>query len=59
VQIIQPFDEEQVCNLLDDFEWVGDAARPKRIPQLINLLFQFTGNHRFKKNVESSFSESI
>jgi hypothetical protein len=29
VQVVQPPDEEQVGDLLDDLQWVRDAARPE------------------------------
>jgi hypothetical protein len=40
---IQPLDEEQVGELLDDFEGVGDAAGPEDVPDAVNLVTQFAG----------------
>ncbi len=37
VQIVQPFDEGQIGDLLDDFQRVRDAARPEGVPQLVYL----------------------
>ena len=38
--------EKKVGNLLNDFERIGDAARPESIPDLIDLAANFTGKHR-------------
>ena len=32
VQVVEPLDEKQVGDLLDDFERIGDAAGPEGIP---------------------------
>ena len=45
VQIVQPLDEEQVGDLLDDFERIGDAARPEGIPDAIDLIADIAGEH--------------
>src|SRR5574341_1485624 len=37
VQRIQPAHEQQVADLLDGREWVGDAAGPEAVPELVNL----------------------
>ncbi len=45
VKIVESPDEEEVGNLLDDFERIGNAACPKGIPDLIDLTADFTGEH--------------
>ena len=37
VQVVQPLQEQQVRNLLDNFERVGDAAGPEGVPDGIDL----------------------
>ena len=39
VQIVEPFQEKQVGDLLDDFEGIGNAAGPELIPDAVNLPF--------------------
>jgi hypothetical protein len=46
------FEEKQIGDLLNDFERVRDAARPERVPDLINLTANFTGKHRFFRGKE-------
>lgn len=43
---VQSLEKEKVGNLLNDFERVGDAARPESIPDLIDLTANFAGKHR-------------
>src|SRR5581483_4102785 len=45
--LVQPLEKEKVGNLLNDFERIRDAARPKSIPDLIDLTANFAGKHRF------------
>jgi len=45
VQIVQSADEEQVGDLLDDFDGIGDAAGPEGIPDLIDLILDGAGDH--------------
>ena len=45
VQVIQPAQEEQVGDLLDDLQRVGDAAGPEGIPDCIDLALDFAGHH--------------
>ena len=45
VQIVEPLDEKQVSDLLDDFQRIGDAAGPEGIPDWINLVTNFVGKH--------------
>jgi len=47
VQVIQPAQEEQVGDLLDDFERVGDAAGPEGVPDLVDLALDGAGDHRW------------
>ena len=46
VQVVEPLDEEQVGDLLDDLERIGDAARPEGIPEGVDLTADFAGEHR-------------
>ena len=45
VQLIQPLDEQQVGELLDDRKGVGDAAGPHGVPDAVDFGFDFTGDH--------------
>ncbi len=45
VQLVEPLDEEQVGELLDDRERVRDTAGPHRVPDAVDLGFEFTGDH--------------
>ena len=45
VQLVQPLDEEQVGELLNDRERVRDAAGPHGVPDSVDLGFQLTGDH--------------
>jgi hypothetical protein len=45
VQIVEPLKEQQVGDLLDDFERIGNAARPEGIPEGINLVANVSSNH--------------
>jgi hypothetical protein len=45
VQLVQPADERQVGDLLDDFERVGNAARPEGVLDLVGLAADFAGKH--------------
>ena len=42
LKLIQALEEEQVGYLLDDFIGVGNATRPERIPDAVNLIANFT-----------------
>jgi hypothetical protein len=42
LRFVEPADEQKVGDLLDHFEWIGDATRPKGIPYGIDLAAQFT-----------------
>jgi hypothetical protein len=43
VRVIQPADEQEVGDLLDDFERVGDAAGPEGVPDGVDLAAKFAG----------------
>jgi hypothetical protein len=46
VQVVEPAQEEQVGDLLDDLERIGDAAGPEGVPDPVDLALQFTSEHR-------------
>ena len=46
VQVVVTLEEQQVGNLLDDFERIGDAAGPERIPEGANSTADFAVEHR-------------
>ena len=41
IEIIQTLHEQEVGNLLDGGERIGDAAAPELVPELVDLAFQF------------------
>ena len=45
VQVVEALDEQQVGDLLDDLERVGDAAGPEGVPDAIDLTADFAGEH--------------
>jgi hypothetical protein len=45
VQIVEATKEEQVRDLLDDFERIRDAAGPESIPYAVDLAAEFAGEH--------------
>lgn len=45
VEVVQAAQEEQVGDLLDDFDRVGDAARPEGVPDLVDFAFEVAGEH--------------
>jgi hypothetical protein len=49
VQVVQPAQEEQVGDLLDHLERVGDAAGPEGVPDLVDLALDWTGDLRTRK----------
>ena len=51
LQLVQPLDEKQISDLLDDFQRIGNPAGPERIPDLIDLITNFVGKH---ENLERS-----
>ena len=45
VQIVQPLEEKQVGDLLNDFEGVGNAAGSEGVPEGVNLAANRSGEH--------------
>src|SRR5208337_3812317 len=45
LQFVEAFKEEQVGDLLDDFERIGDPPRSEGIPDTIYLIANFTSEH--------------
>jgi hypothetical protein len=45
VQVVQAADEQQVGDLLDHLQRVGDAAGPEGIPDLVDLVLDVAGDH--------------
>jgi len=46
LQLVQSPDEQQVGNLLDDLERVGDPAGPEAVPDLVDLVADIACEHR-------------
>jgi len=44
-QFVKPLEEEKIGDLFNDFERIRNSARPKRIPDAIDLVADFTGKH--------------
>ena len=45
LQLIKPLDEQQIGDLLDDFQRIGNSPGPEGIPDLINLVTNFVRQH--------------
>jgi hypothetical protein len=45
VQVVQAAQKEQVGDLLDDLDGVGDAAGPEGVPDLVDFAFEVAGEH--------------
>jgi hypothetical protein len=45
VQVVEALEEEQVGDLLDDFQRVGDAAGPEGVPEGVDFGADFAGEH--------------
>ena len=45
LQFVEAAQKKQVGDLLDDFERIGNASRPKGIPDCIDLTTNFPGEH--------------
>jgi hypothetical protein len=43
LEFIETAEEEEVGDLFDDFEGVGNAAGPEGVPDCVYLLFDFAG----------------
>jgi hypothetical protein len=46
LHLIEALDEDEIGDLLDHLQRIGDAARPEIIPDRVDLVAQFTGEHR-------------
>lgn len=44
LKIVEAVEEEQVGDLFDNFERVGNAAKPERVPDAVYLPPDFTGD---------------
>jgi hypothetical protein len=44
-RVVQAAQEEQVGDLLDHFNGVGDAAGPEGVPDLVDFAFEVAGEH--------------
>ena len=54
MQVVEPLDEEQVGDLLDHFQRVGDAAGPEGIPDVVDLAADFAGEHGGQRYVDKA-----
>jgi hypothetical protein len=45
VQVVEPAQEEQVRDLLDDLERVRNAAGPEGVPDPVDLALELAGQH--------------
>jgi hypothetical protein len=45
MKLVEPFNEEQVGELLNHLHGVGDTTRPHGVPNGIDFRFKFSGNH--------------
>jgi hypothetical protein len=45
VEIVEPPQEEEVGDLLDDLERVRDASRPEGVPDAVDLAAKLAGEH--------------
>ena len=45
LEIVEALEEQEVGELLHDFERVGDPARPERVPDAVDLGADVTGQH--------------
>jgi hypothetical protein len=45
LQFVQALEEEQVGDLLNDFERIGNPARPESVPDAVDLIANFTSEH--------------
>jgi hypothetical protein len=43
--IVEAADEEKIGDLLDHLERIGDTASPESVPDGVDLIAQFTGEH--------------
>ena len=45
--VVQNFDEHEVGDLLNHRQRIGHAGRPEDVPNAIDFVFQFAGNHTY------------
>jgi hypothetical protein len=45
VEVIQASEKQKICDLLDDFERIGNATRPEGVPDAVNLVADSSGEH--------------
>ena len=58
VQLVEPLDEEQVGELLDNRERIRDAAGPHRVPNVVYFGLEFAGDHDLSFNPACSVATS-
>ena len=51
MRLVEPAHEQEVGDLLDDLERIGDATRPKSVPDVVDLGSKFTCQHISFSNV--------
>jgi hypothetical protein len=45
LHLVQPLEKEQVGDLFDDFDRIGNAPRPESVPDAVNLIAYFACKH--------------
>ncbi len=58
VELVQALDEKQVGELLDNGEWIGDAAGPQGVPDAVDFGFDFACDHWMGKAYLGRIQES-
>ena len=58
MQLVEPLDEEQVSELLDDRERIRDAAGSDRVVSAVHFGFGFAGDHDLSFNPGGSVATS-
>ena len=48
LNLVQALEEEQIGDLFDDFDRVGDAAGPEGVPDAVNLIANVAGYHPYQ-----------
>jgi hypothetical protein len=46
LHLVEALDEDQVGDLLDDLERIGQASRPEVVPDAVDLVAQFSRQHQ-------------
>jgi len=59
LQVVQALDEQQVGDLLDDLERVGDATGPEGVPDAVDLALEVTGDHGVEATGVSSVQRAF